>query len=384
MGDELRVWLEPDYDHGRTGAWLLDWPGAFAWGSDREAALARASSAAHRFAEWLADHGEEVQPGLPAVSELSIVEEVAAYTLDDGYEVNATFGDDRRAVSRDEVETHIRRLGYARQDLLALMVRLEEFAAGGGKLPPEVRSEEALATGASPGREAAEVLRHLAAAEAWFVSRLDGSARYAGPPRDGDLAAYLDGTRTWLVEALRRFVADDPALSRTDGKGEEWTLAKLLRRTLYHSLDHFDELDRRLALAENRAGRLELRRNAEVDIEQLLVLLDGAGLRARARLGHERVARMLAGSTETVSLWDGERLVAFGRIISDETTNAYIGTVAVAPRWQDRGAGTRLMRALMEGREALKLVLDARSGSERFYERLGFEPGRSLYVRPRP
>jgi hypothetical protein len=32
-----------------------------------------------------------------------------------------------------------------------------------------------------------------------------------------------------------------------DGKGEEWTLAKVLRRSLYHSLDHFGELETRYA-----------------------------------------------------------------------------------------------------------------------------------------
>jgi ribosomal protein S18 acetylase RimI-like enzyme len=97
----------------------------------------------------------------------------------------------------------------------------------------------------------------------------------------------------------------------------------------------------------------------------------------------ELTRRMLAGSTETVSAWDSEVLVGFGRIISDEATNGYISTLAVAPQWQDRGLGTRLMRALMDGRERLKLTLDAREGAETFYERLGFERVDSAFVRPR-
>lgn len=383
-GGRLRVWLEPGYDHGRTGVWLRDWPGAFTWGSDRESALARAPSAAHRFVEWLADHGEETDVQVPPPDEPVIIEEVPAQIVDGGYEVNATFAADRHAVTPDEVETQIRRLGYARADLFALLARLEEFEAGGGKLPTESRSDDALASGGANGRRADEVARHVAGAEAWFVSRLDGSARYGGPGRDGDLTAYLGATREWLTDSLRRFARHDSAVARTDGKGEEWTLAKVLRRALYHSLDHLNELDRRLAIAEDRAGRLELRRDAAVDVEELLRLFDSAGLRARSRVGAERVERMLAGSTETISAWDGERMIGFARIISDEATNAYISTVAVAPRWQDRGLGTRLMRALMEGREALKLVLDARAGAGRFYERLGFERADSVYVRRRP
>ncbi len=94
--DSIRVWLETNYDHGRTGAWLLDWPGAFAWGETRETAVARVTSAAHRFVDWLADHGEDTTavPFGPA----EIVDEAAAYTLPDGYEVNATFAPDERPV----------------------------------------------------------------------------------------------------------------------------------------------------------------------------------------------------------------------------------------------------------------------------------------------
>ena len=377
--DTIRVWLENGYDHGRTGAWMLDWPGAFTWGSSRPIAFARATAAVNRFVEWLGEHGERHDGQPPLVAE--VVEEQDAYRLEDGYEINATFTADRRAVPEDELERTIRRLGYARDDLLALHERVERYESERGELPRETRSAEAVADGASDGRTADAVLRHIAAAEAWFVSRLDGEARYSGS-RD-KLTAYLDESRRFLVGNLRRFQRLDPALSRVDGKGEEWTLAKVLRRAVYHSLDHLEELDRRLARAERRVDRLEIRRNAQLDLGALRRLFAAAGLGRRALDSDELTARMLAGSTETVSAWDGERLVGFGRIVSDETTNGYISTIAVAPRWQDRGLGTRIMRELMAGREALKLTLDAREGAESFYERLGFARATSVFVRPR-
>ncbi|MDP8904960.1 MAG: GNAT family N-acetyltransferase [Chloroflexota bacterium] len=381
MNDALRVWLEPGYDHGRTGAWLLDWPGAFCWGPDRAGTLDRVHSAAHRFVEWLAEHGEQV--ARPPLAEVEVVEEVGAYRLDDGYEVNATFAADSRRVSADQLAAQLRWLGYAREDLDALIGRLADFEAAGGRLPLEDRSSEPLASRADAGRTGDEVLRHVAGAEVWFASRLDGSARYAGPPRDGELRPYLAATREFLIRMLEVLRARDPGATRTDGKGEHWTLAKVLRRALYHSLDHLDELDRRLALAEDRAAGLELRRNAELDGEELRRLFAATGLLRRARDTPEVTARMLAGSTETVSAWDGDRLVGFGRIITDEATNGYISTVAVTPRWQNRGVGERLMAALMEGREALKLTLDARAGAQSFYERLGFRRSDSVTVRPR-
>jgi ribosomal protein S18 acetylase RimI-like enzyme len=367
---------------------MVDWPGAFCWGAERESALARIPSAVHGFVDWLAAHGEAATRPESAVWE--VVEEVAAYRLDGGYEVNAIFAADSRPVTADELDRQIDRLGYARRDLLDLRARLEEFERSGGRLPPEDRAAEALASGASAGREADEVIRHLAAAEIWFASRLEGTARYEGPPRDGELDTYLEASRDFLLGWLRELHARDPRLARTDGKGERWTLAKLLRRALYHSLDHLAELDRRLALAERRVDRLELRQMAgpaaaaALDLDELRRLFCAAGLDGRARESNVLTRSMLMGSTETVAAFDGEQLVGFARIISDEATNGYISTVTVAPRWQDRGLGTKLMRALMAGRDGLKLTLDARIGSTRFYERLGFRRADMVYVRPRP
>lgn len=377
----IRVWLEPSYDHGRTGAWLLDWPGAFTWGEDREGALARVPSAAHRFVGWLADQGEALPA--PDSDDFDVVEEVPAFRLDSGYEVNATFAADERPVTATELEDTIRRLGYARGDLLAVVDRVREFEAGGGRLPVEDRSADALESGASAGRSGEEVLRHLAGSETWFCSRLDPGARYDGPARDGQLEPFLEASRAFLLEHLRALWQRDPAVARADGKGERWTLAKVLRRALYHSLDHLEELDRRLAVVEGRAAALELRRDADLDLDELRVLFAATGLGRRARDDRELTIRMVGGSTATVSAWDGERLVGFARIISDEATNGYISTVAVAPSWQDRGLGARLMRALMDGREDLKLTLDSRPGTARFYERLGFRAAPNVMVRPR-
>ena len=136
-------------------------------------------------------------------------------------------------------------------------------------------------------------------------------------------------------------------------------------------------------MAEGRADRVELRVDAEIPVEALMALLRAAGLGGRARTDPERLERVVRGSTSTVSAWDGDRLVGFARILSDEASNAYVSTVAVDPSWQDRGLGSRIMRRLMEGREEVKLVLEARAGAAAFYERLGFEPARDAMVRPR-
>ena len=98
-------------------------------------------------------------------------------------------------------------------------------------------------------RTGPDLLRHIGGAEIWLAGRLDPTARYDGPPRDADVRAWLDATRAWALERVREVHAADPARQGMDGKGEEWTLAKVLRRLIYHSLDHLGELDRRLARA---------------------------------------------------------------------------------------------------------------------------------------
>ncbi|MEO6350745.1 MAG: hypothetical protein ABIP53_08840 [Candidatus Limnocylindrales bacterium] len=229
--DTIRVWLEPEYDHGRTGAWMLDWPGAFTWGNSTAGAMARVTSTVNRFVEWLEEHGESAAPPIPTVAEA--VDEVAAFRREDGYEVNATFDADRRAATTDELETAICRLAFAREDLLKLVDRVDRFESSGQHLALEERSREALADGAAEARVSDEVLRHIAGAETWFVSRLDRSARYEGPREPA--RDYLGSSRAFLVENLRRLCAEDPARETTDGKGEDWTLAKVFRRAIYRA-----------------------------------------------------------------------------------------------------------------------------------------------------
>jgi len=238
----IRVWLEPGYDYGRHGAWMLDWPGCFVWGDSRADVLSRVPQAVRRHAEWLASFGEPAV--VPSSGSVEVVEEVAAQVID-GYERNAIFAADHRPVERGELEAMLRQLGFARSDLGRLRQRPVPAAGASTGVKGGGRDEAATALGAAARRETDEVLRHIAGAEIWLASRLDRSVRYGGAPRDGDLSAYLEETRVWLIEQLRGFLARDPAMEAIDGKGEEWTLAKVLRRSLYHSLDHLRELQAR-------------------------------------------------------------------------------------------------------------------------------------------
>ena len=48
----IRVSLEPGYDFGRFGAWVLDLPGCATWRDDRAATLASVPAAVASFGAW--------------------------------------------------------------------------------------------------------------------------------------------------------------------------------------------------------------------------------------------------------------------------------------------------------------------------------------------
>jgi predicted N-acetyltransferase YhbS len=362
----LRVGLEPGYDGGRFGAWPLDFPGAFHAAASRDLALSQVPSAAGWFRDWLERKGEPIPL---AIGPVEVVEVVPATTVD-ANERMALFAADRAPVPVDEFEVTLRRLGHARLDLLDLVGRIEAFEAGGGRVPD------------AGERGWLEVLRHVAGTEVWLGSRLDPDARYAGPGRDDPVQDHLVATRHWVERTLRTQHDHDPAVARTDGKGEDWTLRKVLRRILYHSVDHLRELDGRLARAERRADRLELRTDRLRDISPLVRLLRSVGWDRRT-VDPGRLDRAIAASHRMVGAWDGDELVGFARDLGDGEFNGLVSMVVVDPRWQRQGIAARLVRALVDGMPHVRFSLGAAGGLDDFYGRMGFEPDDRAMVRRR-
>jgi GNAT superfamily N-acetyltransferase len=366
----LRVWLEPGYDGGRVGAWMLDVPGLFAWAPTRDRALSNALSAAGRFREWLEERGDSLD--LPPIHWAEIVEEVDAVPGPEG-EAKATFAEDRRRVPVEEVERILRRLTMARGDLLALAERVTAFEATHGPLPTT--------GGAREERTADAVLRHVAGAEVMLASRLDPGPRFQAPPGD-DVGELLSSSRGWVTARVRDLHASVPAAETVDRKGETWTLAKVLRRLLYHSMDHLWELDRRLARADGSADRVVVTTERRPAVEDAVRVLRSVGWDIRAE-DPDALEQAIAGSTEVATAWDGSRLVGMARSMSDGALNALIATVVVHPRWQALGIGHRVMRALVDDRPGIRFSLSAASGLDAWYGHLGFERDHRAMVRRR-
>lgn len=85
--------------------------------------------------------------------------------------------------------------------------------------------------------------------------------------------------------------------------------------------------------------------------------------------------QMLMGSSAVVSLWQGKRLVGFGRATSDGIYRAVLWDVVIPQDLQGKGLGRLLVEGLIEspqlrGVERIYLMTTNSSG---FYLQLGFE-----------
>lgn len=110
---------------------------------------------------------------------------------------------------------------------------------------------------------------------------------------------------------------------------------------------------------------------SSVDWQALLSLFKLAKLGGREG---DKVRRAFENSTVVCFAFDGAKLVAAGRALSDREYHATIYDVAVHPEYQRRGVGTQLMNELMAMLPVWRVLLVADGDAREFYRRLGFEP----------
>lgn len=91
------------------------------------------------------------------------------------------------------------------------------------------------------------------------------------------------------------------------------------------------------------------------------------------------VQEALENTVYSVCAYDGGRMVGYARLIGDKALFAYIQDVMVAPDYQGRQIGSRLMEHILGEVKRLKsfspnlrTYLGASKGKEGFYEKFGF------------
>lgn len=91
------------------------------------------------------------------------------------------------------------------------------------------------------------------------------------------------------------------------------------------------------------------------------------------------IQQALENTLYSLCVYDGDRLIGYGRIIGDKTIFLYIQDIIVIPEYQGKKIGTSIITELLKKVEEYKKVnpnirtyLGASKGKENFYEKFGF------------
>lgn len=112
------------------------------------------------------------------------------------------------------------------------------------------------------------------------------------------------------------------------------------------------------------------------DVKEFNLLYDLVGWGANDEVISQKA---LNNTFYSVSVYDDEKIIGYGRLIGDGICFMYIHDVMVDPEYQGRKIGTMIMNKLLEKIKIiekenpyLRTYLGASKGKEGFYERFGF------------
>lgn len=94
----------------------------------------------------------------------------------------------------------------------------------------------------------------------------------------------------------------------------------------------------------------------------------------------EKISKIALENTfYSISVYDNDRIVGYGRLIGDNICFMYIHDVMVIPEFQGQKIGTMIMEKLLEKVNEIKkenpdlrVYLGASKNREKFYEKFGF------------
>lgn len=94
---------------------------------------------------------------------------------------------------------------------------------------------------------------------------------------------------------------------------------------------------------------------------------------------YECSKKALENTLYSISIYDEDKVIGFGRLIGDGICFIYIHDVMVVPSFQSQGIGSMIMNKLLEKVKEIKeenpsvrTYLGASAGKEGFYEKFGF------------
>ena len=94
-----------------------------------------------------------------------------------------------------------------------------------------------------------------------------------------------------------------------------------------------------------------------------------------------RILGAISGSTAYITATDGDKLIGFGRLLTDYHSLAYINYMAVDPGYRRKGIGQSILRKLVEASGDVDRVFLYTNTADAFYVYNGFESSeKRLYL----
>jgi hypothetical protein len=223
----IKVAVENNIEN-RSLAWVIDYPGCFAYGSEEAEALIRVPQALIAFKHWL--DGYTTSSWLKDLGDFDIrlVETFRAYNVNETFqpdekgdlEINAWFHHDWLPLTAMEVERGLQVVAWAHNDLMEMTASLND-----SQLDLTFPEQRWSIRG---------ILEHVANAELWYLSRLSLAIcdRKALPQ---DTTERMRFTLDNLNSSLPGMIGHENVRGIA---GEIWSPRKVLRRSCWHALDH--------------------------------------------------------------------------------------------------------------------------------------------------
>lgn len=112
------------------------------------------------------------------------------------------------------------------------------------------------------------------------------------------------------------------------------------------------------------------------DVKEYNYLFDAVGWGSY----EEEISKVALNNTiYSVSVYDDENIIGYGRLIGDGICFLYIHDVMVLPEYQNQKIGTKIMNKLLqkvnkikEKNSYVRVYLGASKGKEEFYKKFGF------------
>lgn len=108
----------------------------------------------------------------------------------------------------------------------------------------------------------------------------------------------------------------------------------------------------------------------------------------RVNMGYfdaETHKKAFENSYAVIFVFDENKLVGFGRALSDGAYQAALYDIAVVPEYQGLGIGRMIVKGLLERIPSCNVILYAAVGKEKFYQKLNFKrlkTGMGLFKNP--